>query len=219
MTVNLWGDAAHAESYLEHRKRIPHRAEGYRVLLEFVPEDVARVLDLGCGDGEVVGRVLEARPGAEAVAADFSAEMLRRVRERFVEALNVTVVEHDLDEPLPADWGTFDAVVSAFSIHHVVDRRKRSLYAEVYERLAPGGVFLNLEHVASATPELHEAFLAAMGTALRDDDPSNQLAPVGAQLRWLRDVGFEQVDCHWKWRELALLAAVRPVENAHAGRS
>ncbi len=177
------------------------------------------MLDLGCGDGEVVGRVVAARPEAQAVAADFSEEMLRRVRDRFVEALNVTIVEHDLDEPLPEEWGTFDAVVSAFAIHHVVDDRKRALYAEVFDRLGPGGVFLNLEHVASATPELHEAFLATMGTALADDDPSNQLAPVELQLRWLREIGFEQVDCHWKWRELALLAAVRPVENAHAGRS
>ena len=216
MTVNLWSDAAHAESYLEHRKRIPRRDEGYGVLLEFLPERVGRVLDLGCGDGEVVGRVLAARPDAQAVAADFSAEMLRRVRERFVEALNVTIVEHDLDVPLPDDWGTFDVVVSAFAIHHVVDERKRALYAEVYDRLAPGGVFLNLEHVASATPELHEAFLATLGTALEDDDPSNQLAPVGAQLTWLRDIGFDQVDCHWKWRELALLAAVRPAETAHS---
>lgn len=216
MTVNLWSDAAHAESYLEHRKRIPRRDEGYGVLVEFLPERVDRVLDLGCGDGEVVGRVLAARPDAQAVAADFSGEMLRRVRERFAEALNVTVVEHDLDEPLPGDWGTFDVVVSAFAIHHVVDERKRSLYAEVYDRLAPGGVFLNLEHVASPTPELHEAFLATLGTALEDDDPSNQLAPVGLQLSWLRDIGFDQVDCHWKWRELALLAAVRPAEIAQS---
>jgi tRNA (cmo5U34)-methyltransferase len=216
MTVNLWSDAAHAESYLEHRKRIPRRDEGYGVLLEFLPERVGRVLDLGCGDGEVVGRVLAARPDAQAVAADFSAEMLRRVRERFVEALNVRIVEHDLDAPLPGDWGTFDVVVSAFAIHHVVDERKRALYAEVYDRLAPGGVFLNLEHVASATPELHEAFLATLGTALEDDDPSNQLAPVELQLEWLRAIGFEQVDCHWKWRELALLAASRPAETAHS---
>ena len=216
MTVNLWSDAAHAESYLEHRKRIPRRDEGYGALLEFLPDRVGRVLDLGCGDGEVVGRVLAARPDAQAVGADFSEEMLRRARERFAEALNVTVVEHDLDAPLPADWGTFDVVVSAFAIHHVVDERKRALYAEVYDRLAPGGVFLNLEHVASATPELHEAFLATLGTALEDDDPSNQLAPVELQLRWLRDIGFEQVDCHWKWRELALLAAVRPVETAYS---
>ena len=74
----------------------------------------------------------------------------------------------------------------------------------------PGGVFLNLEHVASPTERLHHAFLVGLEIDPADDDPSNLLAPVEDQLRWLRDDGFDDVDCHWKWRELALLAGVRP---------
>jgi SAM-dependent methyltransferase len=139
--------------------------------------------------------------------------MLKRVRERFADDATVNVVEHDLDEPLPAAWGEFDAVVSAFAIHHVADTRKQALYGEIFDRLRPGGAFLNLEHVASPTAELHEAFLATMGIAPADDDPSNQLASVEAQLEWLRSIGFEQVDCHWKYRELALLAAQRPLST------
>lgn len=135
--------------------------------------------------------------------------MLGRARDRFRDVPTVDVVEHDLDEPLPASWGEFDAVVSGFAIHHVSDDRKRALYGEVHDRLAPGGVFCNLEHVASSTPELHEAFLYAIGSSPEQDDPSNQLALVGEQLEWLRAVGFDQVDCHWKWRELALLSGVR----------
>jgi tRNA (cmo5U34)-methyltransferase len=209
VTVNLWRDASHAQWYLDRRGLIPRREEGYDTLLEFLPARVDRVLDLGCGDGEVTGRVLAVSPEAEAVAADFSPEMLRRVRERFADDDAVTVVEHDLDAMLPAAWGTFDVVVSAFAIHHVAHERKRALYGEVFDRLRPGGAFLNLEHVDSATPELHQAFLAAIGVPPEDDDPSNQLAPVATQLEWLADLGFEQADCHWKWRELALLAAVR----------
>jgi SAM-dependent methyltransferase len=210
-SVNLWSDAAHAQWYLERRGRIPRRDEGYRTLLDFLPEGPIRVLDLGCGDGEVMGRVLDARPGSEAVAADFSAEMLARVRDRFASAAAVTVVEHDLEQSLPESWGTFDAVVSAFAIHHVGDDRKRSLYGEVLVRLRRGGAFLNLEHVASPTPELHLQFLRELDIDIEQDDPSNQLAPVELQLGWLRELGYEQVDCHWKWRELALLAGVRPV--------
>ena len=80
----------------------------------------------------------------------------------------------------------------------------------VFDRLRPGGAFLNLEHVASPTEALHHAFLATLDIAPADDDPSNLLAPVEDQLQWLRQTGFTDVDCHWKWRELALLAGVRP---------
>jgi SAM-dependent methyltransferase len=208
--VNLWSNADHATEYLARRSTFPWRDTAYEHLMEWIPDAARRVLDLGCGDGLVAGRVFDARPGVEVVACDFSAAMLTRARERFSATPRVTVVEHNLDEPLPADWGRFDAVVSAFAIHHVVDERKRALYTEVLERLEPGGVFCNLEHVASPTRELHGAWLEAVGTAPEDDDPSNKLASVEAQLEWLRDLGFEQVDCHYKWREIALLGGTKP---------
>src|SRR5262249_8109082 len=135
-------------------------------------------------------------------------------RARFAATDDVEVVRHDLDEPLPDAWGTFDVVTSSFAIHHVVDERKRSLYGEVFEHLVPGGVFFNLEHVASPSPELHLEFLDAIGKTTDPDDPSNKLAPVEAQLEWLREGGYDHVDCHWKWRELALLAGRRPREVA-----
>jgi tRNA (cmo5U34)-methyltransferase len=116
----------------------------------------------------------------------------------------VQIVAHDLSEPLP-DLGQFDAVVSSFAIHHVSHQRKQALYAEVWEKLRPGGLFVNLEHVSSPAEALHEAFLNALATRPEDDDPSNQLLDVETQLGWLREIGFVDVDCLWKWRELALL--------------
>lgn len=208
--VNLWSESEHVQDYLDRRRTFPWREVAYEHLMEHVPAAVATVLDLGCGDGAVVGRVIEAVPSVVATACDFSPAMLERVRTRFADAPNVTVVEHDLDEPLPDGWGPFDAVVSAFAIHHVDDERKRALYGEVLDRLRPGGVFCNLEHVASPTPELHEAFLHSIGQSIEQDDPSNKLASVDAQLGWLRDLGFTQVDCHYKWREIALLVGVKP---------
>ncbi len=75
-----------------------------------------------------------------------------------------------------------------------------------FDLLTRGGVFLNLEHVASST---HEKFLRALNIEPADEDPSNKLLDVETQLGWLRSIGFVDVDCHWKWRELALLAGTK----------
>ena len=206
--VNLWTSGDHARAYLQRADSIPRRREGEDALLECLPGTIRRVLDLGSGDGRLLARVLEAVPGASGVAVDFSETMLERLHARFGDDPRVSVLAHDLSAPLP-DLGTFDAVVSSFAIHHLAHERKRALYAEVHARLAAAGVFCNLEHVASATPGLHDWFLGTLGVRPEEDDPSNKLLDVGTQLRWLREIGFTDVDCHWKWRELALLAGVR----------
>ena len=208
--VNLWTSPAHALGYLERADGIPHRTEGEGELLHWLPARCVRVLDLGSGDGRLLALVKLARPDADAVALDFSETMLGRLRTRFAGDDRVRVAEHDLSGPLPAALGTFDAVVSSFAIHHVEHPRKRALYQEVFHLLRPGGVFCNLEHVASPTPALHARFLAALQTVPGEEDPSNKLLDVETQLAWLRQIGFQDVDCHWKWRELALLAGERP---------
>jgi len=147
---------------------------------------------------------LRSRPNGTGVALDFSPAMLERLRSRFDGVSRVEVISHDLDDPLPA-LGMFDAVISSFAIHHLAHERKRQLYAEVLAALNDGGVFCNLEHVASASPYGHERFLQAMEIAPEDEDPSNKLLDVHTQLEWLREIGFADVDCYWKWRELALL--------------
>jgi tRNA (cmo5U34)-methyltransferase len=211
--VNLWSTAEHSKDYLKRADSIPHRREGEATLLEFLPESIGRFLDLGSGGGRLLALVKEARPNAEAVAVDFSAAMLEVLRNAYRGDAQTSIVEHDLSSPLP-ELGKFDAVVSSFAIHHVTHERKRTLYAEIFERINPGGMFLNLEHVASATDRLHESFLAQLDLTSETEDPSNKLLDLELQLSWLREIGFTDVDCHWKWRELALLAGTKPEQSS-----
>ena len=208
MSVNLWTSTEHALDYLGRADSIPHRVEGESTLLEFIPPTAKRVLDLGTGDGRLLTLVKLDHPDVTAMAVDFSPAMLEAARRRFVDDRSVRVLAHNLEDPLP-ELDSFDAVVSSFAIHHLIHERKRALYAEIYACLAPGGVFCNLEHVASVTPELHEEFLHRIGYTLENEDPSNKLLDMETQLGWLREIGFRDADCHWKWRELALLTGRR----------
>lgn len=211
--VNLWSSEGHVRDYLERADSISHRQEGESALLEFIPLATRRILDLGTGDGRLLSLVRHAHPDGEAVALDFSPAMLEAAGKRFAGDPSVRVIAHNLDEPLPA-LGKFDAVVSSFAIHHLVHERKRALYAEIYDLLNPGGVFCNLEHVASPTQHLHKEFLERIGFTVETEDPSNKLLDIETQLGWLREIGFEDVDCFWKWRELALLAGRRAIKQS-----
>jgi tRNA (cmo5U34)-methyltransferase len=202
--MSEWQSPEHAVAYLERADRIAQKTAGYAALLEEVPSGARRVLDLGSGDGRLLASVLHIRPLARGIALDFSPFMLAQLKNRFGEDAAVEIIGHNMDDPLPR-LGTFDLVVSSFAIHHLTHERKRQLYEEIWALLEPGGVFCNLEHVSSASPYGHARFLEAMDITPADEDPSNQLLDVHTQLEWLRAIGFADVDCYWKWRELALL--------------
>jgi len=128
-----------------------------------------------------------------------------------------------------------DAVVSGLAIHHLPHQRQAALYAEIAGLLAPGGIFVNIEHVASASAWATDRFQDAMIDSLyahqerlgrgltrqqvsdmwvhREDQQANLLAPVETQLAWLRAAGLTDVDCYFRIFELAVLAGRQPSEG------
>jgi tRNA (cmo5U34)-methyltransferase len=207
--VNLWSTTEHALGYLAKADSIPHRTEGEAVLLDYIPQNAKRILDLGTGDGRLMALLKIDRPSAMGIALDFSPIMVEKAQARFQDDKSIEVISHNLDDTLP-DLGKFDAIVSSFAIHHVTHDRKQSLYAEIFDRLNPGGVFANLEHVASPNQKIHIQFLTKIGYTPETEDPSNKLLDVETQLGYLRGIEFADVDCYWKWLELALLIGIKP---------
>ena len=228
----VWQTSALVATYLEGvRGAIPLAQEQIDVLLRLIaaarPERTLSFLDLGCGDGVLANAVLDRFPFATGVLADFSEPMLEAAGRRLAQhSSRAQYVHADYASP---DWvdsvkpfAPFDAVVSGYSIHHQPDRRKLGVYTEIYGLLAPGGVFVNVEHVASPSEWLaavnDELFVDRLHAVHRDqtraqveanyyrrpDKAANILAPVELQCQWLREIGFADVDCYLKIFELAV---------------
>lgn len=236
----VWQTDQLTQTYLTGvRGAIPLAQEQIDVMLRLIHAanpSVTTVLDLGCGDGILGQAVLDLYPHARVVFADFSEPMLEAARKRMAGNKRCTFIHVDYGKTgweriLSPDPSLFEVVISGFSIHHQPDRRKKEIYAEIYNLLAPGGIFLNLEHVASSSPWVERRFEEYFVDALhayhqnnasgktrqqvdeeyysRPDKTANILAPVESQCNWLREIGFTDVDCYLKIFELALFGGIK----------
>lgn len=237
----IWKTKELATKYLSGiRATIPYAGDQIEMMLHLIDAGaghVERVLDLGCGGGALALAVLDRYPQAQATLADFSEPMMEEARQQVASYGDACeFVLHDLADPAWRDTiagrAPFDAVVSGYAIHHLTHERKRALYAEILDILKPRGMFINVEHVQSATDWLQtlcdEAIIDSLyahhkshgGEMTREevgeefvrrpDKESNILAMVEDQCKWLRDIGFADVDCYFKWLELAVFGGRRP---------
>ena len=121
--------ASNAQSQIElHRALAPRYAYRYSLpfsklfqedwhaqMLQHLPADAKRVLDLGCGTGFFLAELEAQRPGA--VGLDISHDMLR-VSEQYVPGARVVTADA---ERLPFAERSFDAVFCKGSLHHTRD--------------------------------------------------------------------------------------------------
>jgi SAM-dependent methyltransferase len=169
-------------------------------------------------------------PQARAVLIDHSEPMLERARQAMAPVADrCAILQGDLHDSLSRHAGhtSTDLIVSGYAIHHLPHPRKRSLYGEIFDLLAPGGLFVNIEHVASASTEGEALFDTAYMDHIvartgkdrarveaeyhgRPDKADNILERVEVQVGWLREIGFLHADCYFKWLELAVLGGVKP---------
>jgi tRNA (cmo5U34)-methyltransferase len=240
VTDEVWKLPAIVNRFLSYRAAIPMAQEQIGVMLSILKtstQTVENFLDLGCGDGILAGAILGEYPSARGLLVDFSEPMLGQAREQLKDYADQLVFENlDYGDPawinLIQDFAPFDAIVSGYSIHHQPDVRKRQVYKEIYSLLKPEGWFINIEHVSSAAQlniDLFENHYVTARYAIeqreggtrtfgqiaeeyktRPDKAANILAPTELQCDWLREIGYEEVDCYFRIYELAVFAGRKP---------
>ncbi len=198
-------------------------------LLPFDEQENATFLDLGAGTGAASHAILERHPQSTAILADFSPEMMG-AGETQLRAFDgrYRYVEFDLavgawPAALPE---SVDAVVTSLCVHHLPDERKQSLIGEIFQRLRPGGWYLNYDPVRSEDPVVAATWARVTDAGdpeaarkrrhrtapeqARYENHVRYISPLRPQLDYLRSAGFLGVEVWWKRLDYVIFGGYRP---------
>jgi SAM-dependent methyltransferase len=198
-------------------------------LLPFQRNDAFTFLDLGAGTGAASRAVLSEFPNATAILADFSTQMMAEGESSLAAyAGRYRYVEFDMQS---SDWPAevpvpLDAVVSALSIHHLPDTRKRTIFGEIRQRLKPNAWYINYDPIRAPEASL-ESIWERVNDVYDPDAPYKRthrtpqeqaryenhvryMIPLAPQLDWLREAGFVNIDVFWKRLDWVIYGGSNP---------
>ncbi len=198
-------------------------------------------LELCCGEGLLAQALLARFPHCTVVGLDGSPLMLQRAAQRLVDygerfrGQLFDLAASDWREPQTA--GGVHAVLSSLAIHHLDGEQKAALFADVYHMLAPGGTFLVADLIRPESAlgmacaadaydaavrqravqidgdeRMFEFFVKEQWNFFRyPDDPLDRPSSLLAQLHWLKQAGFREVDTYWMRAGHAIFGGYKPV--------
>jgi len=210
------------------RRAVPRYAEMTRYLVDYLPAGSQRIVELGCGTGNLTLRLAKRFPRAALSVVDASPEMVELTRRRLTRQFPrvarrsefITARFEDLDLPR----GSCDLVTSCISLHHVRD--KLALYRKVHRWLtagsgsgdgskAGGGTFRFADQLRGATEATHAfnwarwlAFCRRAGGCTKGEIRSlldhaaahDFYTPLAEHFCLLAKAGFpvNRLDCVWR---------------------
>ena len=227
-----WREEDRVAEYVERMDRQQaERDPVFTLMTQLIPggnDTPLRILDVGSGYAPVAAACLDAFPNAHAIGLDISDAMMATGRERMARfgGRFEYMIGDFADGELPAnakDAGPYDAIVSARAIHHLPAEGMRSLYADIFRNLKPGGAFFNIDTASPETSHLKNVFREIRRSEKPNDEPPRDPqaqphsvamyhhddATLFKHLEWLKEAGFTSVDCFWKRLSLALVGGYK----------
>ncbi len=209
-----------ADIFIVERRRVLAILQSfYRHFLQ--DNSKSSLLDLGCGDGIITSSIVEVDNTISATLVDGSDDMLSKARERLKGFANAKYICASFQEIMMGKLltGRFDIVASSLAIHHLTMAEKTALFRTVYLLLNAGGYFVNIDVVLAPSETLEHWYLriwrewiderkAELGikgdrfsdiTERYKQLEENKPDTLEDQLSALREAGFKDVDCHYKY--------------------
>ncbi len=199
--------------------------EIHDVMLYFLTSlgrDFIDIVELGVGTGELTAEVLQRFPDAGVEAIDLSAQMLEVAGQKLLPYKDRVNLIH-------SDFGTYefmreyDLAISSLALHHLPDKDKLKLMKSIHRSLKEEGVFIFGDLIQSPSPYLDKKFFRIWKNYLRlkglsRDEIENRVkgplnndlpATLPEILHWMKEAGFRDVDCLWKYFNHAVVVGIK----------
>ncbi len=228
-----------AEEYNEVIDRcFPRYREMLQTVVDYVPPLSARprIVELGCGTGNLSRLILDRFPTASLTLVDISGDSLQVCRRLFgkgssgqtdmVDAQALCTLQSDMRD-LQFDNEHFDLIISAIAIHHLPSKDKSTLIRNCLRWLRPGGTLAFADQFRAATQYLHDLHisqwkqLSSAGGASAEEWEQwmqHQAAhdhhdTMEQHIGWLRDAGAINVDVVWRCMLWTIIVAQKPAST------
>jgi tRNA (cmo5U34)-methyltransferase len=219
-----------ADIYVMERARMLNILQSF--YRHFMKKDRRKsFLDLGCGDGIIAYELLKTDGTTSATLLDGSQDMLDNAKRRlkrfekvryihasFQDIMRKNIIEHQ-----------YGFIVSSLAIHHLTMKEKRALFRKIYAHLYPGGYFVNIDCVLAPSGTLEQWYMSLWkewidekklslgmnGNYFDDiirrykDNRDNKPDTLDDQLSALTEIGFRDVDCHYKYGIFAMFGGMK----------
>jgi tRNA (cmo5U34)-methyltransferase len=161
------------------------------------------ILDLGCGTGLEIEFILQKVPNARITGVDLSKNMLELLQKRYTSHMNQITLVEDSYLTMPYGTHTYDHIISAMSMHHLLRDTKRNIYKKIHSALKPGGKYIEGDSVT--TKDMEPQFLEELHKSLKlvpqaDDGYYHIDLPfsIDTQKTLLLEAGFRDFELLWQ---------------------
>ncbi|MFZ7120881.1 MAG: class I SAM-dependent methyltransferase [Eubacteriaceae bacterium] len=199
---------------------IPYYSEMIDALILAIPfkkEETFKVIDLGCGTGNIAQKVMNRFPNAQITCLDLAENMISMAKIKLKKHNNIKFIVNDFNK-LSFET-TYDVVVSSLSLHHLIsDKDKKIFYGKIYDALTDRGVFYNADVVLGTNNYLQGVYMKKWKEYMiknilveeiekkwipkynEEDSPAKLIN----HILWLEEVGFKSIDVIWKYYNFAV---------------
>lgn len=195
-------------------KNIPKYPEMLTALINAIPDnkETPKILDLGCGTGNITQKIMEKFPNAQVTCLDLSENMIEIAKNKLSSYENIEYIIGDFTKTEMTE--KYDAIVSSLALHHIPnDKEKQDMYKAIYEALNINGVFYNADVIqgnSTYNEQLNnkiaeqdmldngvtqEEIIEHKGKRDANDIPTTTYN----HIKMLENVGFQEIDVIWKY--------------------